>query len=320
MAIIGVDVAKLSLVAVRASSTGVVKESFELGNNDVEIKAWIDRLKAKHGYLLVASEATGDYHNTLAKTCLSRNVPFRLMNPILTKQFNRGTVRRRKTDLKDAEIIAKLAVQGEGSLVSTASFSPSKAIHRTAIRLVKVEQTLNRMHDRFLEALPEEKAVGEILDSCLKLISESCDKLRVRARKTTDPKLMKLLVSITGVGDHVAVTLVNEIEDINRFPSPKSLIAYAGLDPRVKQSGTSLKHNTHITKRGSIYLRRDVFIAATIASRWDPEMKEYREKKLSEGKRYREAIVACSRKLLNRVYAVWKRGTPYERRLVTTGT
>ena len=116
------------------------------------------------------------------------------------------------------------------------------------------------------------------------------------------------------------VTLINEINDIDRFPSPKSLVAYAGLDPKVKQSGTSLKHNTHITKRGSIYLRRDIFIAASIASRWEPEIKDYFEKKLGEGKRYREALVAVSRKLLNRVYAVWKRGTPYEKRLITTGT
>lgn len=319
MAIIGVDVSKLSLVAVRTSSTGVVKESFEIPNTQVEIGAWLDQLKTKHKYLLVVSEATGDYHNILAKACLAREIKYRLLNPILTKQFNRATIRKRKTDLTDSEIIAKLGIQGEGSVVSAASFSSSKAIHRATIRLVKVKQALERMSGRFSEMFPEENEVNKQLGSCVELLATSCIKLRREAKVKTDPQLRKLLTSIPGIGEHVVVTLINEIDDIKRFPSPKSLVAYAGLDPKVKQSGTSLKHNTHITKRGSVYLRRDIFIAASIASRWDPDIKDYFDKKLGEGKRYREALVAVSRKLLNRVYAVWKRGTPYERRLITTG-
>lgn len=319
MAIIGVDVAKLSLVAVRTSSTGVVRESFELENSEEKIGGWIDKLKSKHKYLLVASEATAEYHAVLAKACLAREIPFRLINPILTKQFNRATIRKKKTDLIDSEIIAKLAIQGEGSKVTPASFAPSKAIHRTAIRLVKVEQTLESMTLRFNELFPEEKEVNQQLLDCMKMLKDSATFLKERARKDTDPKLTKLLMSIPGVGQSIVVTLINEIDDIQRFPSPKSLVAYAGLDPRVRQSGASLKHNTHITKRGSIYLRRDLYIAASIAARWDSEIHAYCEKKLGEGKRYREAMMACSRKILNRVYAVWKRGTPYRKRLVTIG-
>jgi len=320
MAIIGVDVSKLSLVAVRSSSTGIVKESFEIPNTEVEIGTWLDKLKSKHKYLLVASEATGDYHNVLAKSCLKQEITFRLLNPILTKQFNRGTVRRSKTDLKDAEVIARLAIQGEGSKVSLATFSNSKSLHRTAIRLGKVYQTLKLMSLRMETNIPEEKQANQALNKCWQQIDTTRELLRKRARITTDPKLSQLLMSIPGVGEKVVVTLINEIDDINRFPSPKSLIAYAGLDPRVRQSGTSLKHNTHITKRGSVYLRRDIFIAAYIAARWDDEIRLYYEKKIGEGKRYKEAMVATSRKLLNRVYAVWKRGTPYERRPVIANT
>lgn len=320
MAIIGVDVAKLSLVAVRTSSTGIVRESFELENNEVEISKWIDKLMSKHKYLLVASEATGDYHNVLAKACLTRGIKFRLLNPILTKQFNRATVRKKKTDLTDAEIIAKLAIQGEGSIVTESSFAPSRILHRTAIRLTKLRQILHATEKRFAEVIPEEKEINQQVAKCVTYMEATCEMLRNKARETTDPKLVELLLSIPGIGENLVITLINEIDDIKRFPSPKSLVAYAGLDPRVRQSGTALKYNTHITKRGSLYLRRDIYIGATIASRWDPQMHEYLEKKLGEGKRYREAMVATSRKLLNRVYAVWKRGTPYERRLTTTGT
>jgi transposase len=88
-------------------------------------------------------------------------------------------------------------------------------------------------------------------------------------------------------------------------------VAYAGLDPKVRQSGITLKRNTHLTKRGSPYLRRAVYFSAVIASRFDPELKRYYLKKRSEGRRYREAMVATARKLLYRIYAVWKRGTSY---------
>jgi transposase len=315
MAVIGFDVAKDNIVAARVSGNGRLKESFAIANNEDEITSCLEKLKIKYASLLLASEATGDYHVTLAKACLVRKIPFRLINPITTKQFIRATVRRKKTDLTDAEIIARLALQGEGTRVSLNSFCRSKTLHRTAIKLVKVNQTLKLLSKRFVSVLPEEKQLSAKLKLCIGTLSKSCEDFREEARKDTDSELTKLLLSIPGIGKRIVVTLINEIDDIKRFNSPKALVAYAGLDPRVKQSGTSVKHNTHITKRGSPYLRRDIFLAATIAVRWDPQLKAYHRKKLSEGKRYTEALVAVSRKLLNRVYAVWKRGTPYERRL-----
>lgn len=318
MAVVGVDVSKDTLAATRVSSGGIVKERYELDNTESAILEWLNTLKRKHKHLVVASEATGDYHNLLAKCCLSLKISFRLLNPILTNQFSRGTIRHQKTDLTDAEIIAKLVLQNEGYEVNATLFVPARAIHRTCIRLAKVRHALELMTKRFKEMFPEEKEAEAIISGCLNSLDQGCVQLRSLARSKTDPKLVKLLTSITGIGEHVAMTMVNEIGDINRFPTQKSLIAYAGLDPRVKQSGTSLKHNTHITKRGSPYLRRDIFIAASIASLWDPDLKEYHQKKKSEGKRYREATVATARRLLNRVYAVWKRGTPYEKRPITT--
>lgn len=315
MAVIGFDVAKDNMVGARVSGSGRLKESFAIANNEGEITSCLEKLKIKYTSLLLASEATGDYHVALAKVCLAKKIPFRLINPITTKQFIRATVRRKKTDLTDAEIIARLALQGEGTRVSLSSFCRSKTLHRTAIKLVKVNQTLKLLSKRFVFVLPEEKQLSAKLKLCIEILAKSCEDFREEARKDTDSKLTKLLLSIPGIGKRTVVTLINEIDDIKRFNSPKALVAYAGLDPRVKQSGTSLKHNTHITKRGSPYLRRDIFLAATIAVRWDPQLKAYYRKKLSEGKRYTEALIAVSRKLLNRVYAVWKRGTPYERRL-----
>lgn len=137
-------------------------------------------------------------------------------------------------------------------------------------------------------------------------------------REQTDHTLQRLLMSIPGIGIIIAPTLITKIGDIGRFPSGKSLAAYAGLDPKVKQSGQSLHHNTKITKRGSPYLHQSLYIAACIAARHDPELKKYWQKKTVEGKRYKEATVTTVRKILYRVYTVWKRGTPYMKRELST--
>ena len=109
----------------------------------------------------------------------------------------------------------------------------------------------------------------------------------------------------------MASIIILEIGDIHRFKNVKALIAYAGLDPKVNLSGRGLNRNTKLTKRGTPYLRRAAYIAAYISARSDKELSEYWQKKRDEGKRYKEATVATARKILCRVYAVWRRETPH---------
>ena len=118
-------------------------------------------------------------------------------------------------------------------------------------------------------------------------------------------------MTIPGIGVVTALTLMAEVGDIHRFSSPKALVAYAGLDPKIRQSGLSLKRNTRLTKRGSPYLRHGMYLAATVAERHDAYLRTIFEKKRAEGKRYKEATIVVARKLLNCAYAVWKNNTAY---------
>jgi transposase len=88
-------------------------------------------------------------------------------------------------------------------------------------------------------------------------------------------------------------------------------VAYAGFDPKVKQSGVSLHHNARLTKRGSPELRRVLFMAATVARRYDPELKDYYLRKREQGNAYTPAVIAVAQKMTNRIYAVLVRQTPY---------
>lgn len=162
-----------------------------------------------------------------------------------------------------------------------------------------------------LNILKENLPVQDELVSLHDAMQKSIALLRSYGAERVDHGNAALHTSIPGIGPAISATLVAEIEDVARFERPQSLIAYAGLDPKVRQSGATLKRNTKITKRGSPYLRRSAYLAASIGQRYDPDLKKYFLKKLAEGKRYKEATVANARHILNRVYTVWKRGTPY---------
>jgi transposase len=311
MTIIGFDVSKDELVAVMLTKRGKVTASYAMPNNTEAITMFLDEQKESHPHLTTGSEATGEYHLLLAKACLLKEIPFFLLNPIVTKQFTRATVRKKKTDLSDAEVIAKCILQGEGERLLPSSFGTAKPILRSAMRLAEMAVSVSHMRKRFAEHYEGESAVIEELAMLHEVMQKSIARLRTLGASRIDHGSAMLLASIPGIGPAISASLISEIENVERFDRPQSLIAYAGLDPRVRQSGISLTRNAKLTKRGSPYLRRAAYLAASIAQRHDPELKAYYLKKRAEGKRYKEATVANARHLLNRVYAVWKRRTPY---------
>lgn len=310
MIYIGIDVARDSLVGVRIDKSSRVKEVYTFANTKKAIAVWLHSIMGKWKKITIASEATAEYHRTVALVCLEQNVPFRLLNPITTKQFTRATVRKRKTDMTDATIIAKLAQQGGGNLVTQESFSYTKPAVRTAAKLSQLRQQVVLMQQR-IQQIGMEKKLVNALQNCIDTLEGTKASYEQYAYGQEDSKLSKLLQTIPGIGPSGAATLIAEVGTITRFSSGKALVAYCGLDPKVKQSGKGLHHNTKLTKRGSPYLRRTLFLAANVAEIHNAELKAYYQKKRDEGKFYKEATIAVARKLLYRVYAVWKRQTPY---------
>jgi len=261
---------------------------------------------------VVACELTSYFHRTLALACIKANIPFRLINPITTKQFVKVTVRGRKTDMSDALIIAKLALHGEGRFMQREDFSFNKPISRTASKLSEMERSASRTISRLGTVEDEEKyVVSDELKICRQTLESSMKKLRKYLHKKIDRTLKKLLTSIPGVGPTIADILIVEIGSIDKFHSGKSLVAFSGIDPRVKQSGATLKRNTRITKRGSPHLRHILYFATVAAQLHNKELKDPYAKKMAEGKIYTEATLSGARKLVYRIYAVWKRVTPY---------
>jgi len=120
------------------------------------------------------------------------------------------------------------------------------------------------------------------------------------------------ILSIPGVGLPTGAAILSEIGDVNRFENADKLVAYAGIDATVHQSGQFQATEMHMSKRGSPYLRLALWQAASMCLKHNQELRAYYDKKRQEGKAHGTALGAVCRKLLLRVYVILKEKRPYE--------
>lgn len=137
--------------------------------------------------------------------------------------------------------------------------------------------------------------------------------------KTLDGELSTLyasreqfLATIPGISSVLAATILGEIGDIHRFPDLKSLVAYAGLDPTVYQSGRFQATETSLSKRGSPYLRRAIWLSAMTARLHNPDLAAFYQRKRQQGKHHSTVMGAVCHRLLARIYVILKERRPYQ--------
>ena len=114
------------------------------------------------------------------------------------------------------------------------------------------------------------------------------------------------MLSIPGIGEISAATILSEYGDISNFSSPNKMLAFAGLEPSVIQSGT-LQNNGKMVKHGSGHLRYVLMNVSMIVLRYSPTFYDYYLKKRSEGKCHRVALSHVCKKLIRVIYTLEKR-------------
>jgi len=124
------------------------------------------------------------------------------------------------------------------------------------------------------------------------------------------------ITSIPGIGPVTGAAILAEIGDIHRFDSVEKLVAYAGIDPSVYQTGEFQASHAHMSKRGSPYLRHALWQAASMAVQFDPDLRAYYQAKREQGKPHGVVLGAISRKLLARIFTILKEQRPYQIRSV----
>ena len=122
--------------------------------------------------------------------------------------------------------------------------------------------------------------------------------------------------TIPGIGKITAVAILAESPALESFSNARQLAAYAGLTPKHKTSGTSVKGKTSISKIGSSNLRKALYFPAIVAKTHNPLFKNFTQKLSSKGKPAKVIIVAIMRKLLHVVFGVIKNKTPFNPNLI----
>ena len=125
-------------------------------------------------------------------------------------------------------------------------------------------------------------------------------------------RIEPLVLTIPGVSHATGAQIVAEIGDIGRFRNATALVSYAGLNSSVSQSGKFDSGGGPITKHGSPYLRRALWLAANRSRQHDPSLRAFYERKRAEGKCHRVAVTAVARKLCHIVFAVMRDRAPYD--------
>lgn len=121
-----------------------------------------------------------------------------------------------------------------------------------------------------------------------------------------------VILTVPGVGPVNGAAILGEIGDITRFSTAAKLVAYAGIDASVTQSGEYEATHNVMSKRGSPYLRKALFSAAFVASNKDPVFSAYYQKKRAEGKHHLTAVGAVARKLTYTIHAILIKNEPYK--------
>ena len=177
----------------------------------------------------------------------------------------------------------------------------------------KAEQLQNLAKESFgikfaTEALVMEiKSIISTIEHLQNQVSKLDEKIAVLLRS-----LGTTIETIPGIGPVLGAIIVSEIGDINRFSHASKLVAYAGIDPTVKQSGEFNATKNRMSKRGTPYLRRALWTASVVAAFNDPNLHEYYLKKKDEGKHHGTIIGAIARKLIYRIFIVLKDNVPYQ--------
>ena len=144
-------------------------------------------------------------------------------------------------------------------------------------------------------------------------LDAECAKFDALIRELLE-RVEPLVLTIPGVSYATGAQIVAEIGDISRFRNAPALVSYAGLNSGVNQSGKFDSGGGPITKHGSPYLRRALWLAASRAWQYDPSLRAFYERKRAEGKCHRVAVTAVARKLCHIVFAVMRDGVPYDPR------
>jgi len=334
--------------------------------------------------VIVAVESTACYHINLYSFLTAKGVPTVVINPLLIANFAKLSLRKTKTDKKDAMTIAQFLLvhrdsisqlslsqdlqdfrdiarerESVGNMLSAHKVEIKRLLQSTFPELEHIADLSTQVMLEFIAAFPsarlvkmaKPKAIQKILQrkgvgTRLTYTAEDLIQAAKRSIATISPakelilqgkvrtlqhlrerheeltKILteyckssmledfKIITSIDGISKCTATTFLAEIGCIGNFASHKKLIAFAGIDPTVYQSG-KLEGSSRISKRGNRHLRRVIWLMTTHVIEHNATFRAYYMKKRSEGQPFKKAVFATAHKLIRLIFAMLTQRTMF---------
>lgn len=297
--VVGIDVSKLDFHACLLQGDRRARKSFP--NTPAgfrQLRTWLSNRKCSNVH--VCMEATGAYWLGVARAMHASGATVSVVNPSRTSLFARSQLRRTKTDLVDAEMIAEFCLTNRPG-----AWQPPAAEVLELRGLLAYRDHLIGEQTRFKQ-LGNELHVGAKLENLhmqqLQTIAEMVGEIdrQIQALiKAHEPlhKAVSALQAVKGIGAITAANLVAKLP-AQRLRNAKAAAAYAGLTPSERQSGTSIRGKARLCKTGNASLRRDLYMPAIAAMRFNPILTAFATRLREKGKPPKVIIAAVMRKLV----------------------
>lgn len=310
---LGIDIAKDSfaacLLTAKTTATGLFANT---PAGLAKLDHWLKKRKITHVHACL--EATGRYGEAPAEHLHAAGHTVSVINPARLKAFGQATLTRTKTDQTDAALLADFCRRQQ-----PAAWTPPDPARRELRALVRRRESLQHLRQQEANRLGSGETSARVRAS-LKAILAAIDEQLAAIEKLiaqqvkTEPALKRqhaLLDSIPGIGPQTAAALLGEI-DFGAYPSARQVAAQAGLTPRQRQSGTSVRGKPRLSKQGSSQLRRILYFPAIVAMRHNPTIRTFAQRLLDRGKPKMAVVCAAMRKLLHLCYGVLKTGLAFD--------
>jgi len=332
--------------------------------------------------VMVAMESSGCYHLNLFSFLTSKNIKTIVVNPLLIANYSKLSLRKTKTDKKDALVIAHYLLSHRetisrctvsqsyqelrdvarereftGKMIAAVKNDIKRMLQSTFPELEKLVNVFSDTMLHFLKTFPSARLIAatdekdlrqafihpdkrmrlvvkpeQIREAALNSVAsispakemmlpgkietliylqqrlDELTTLMIRLCKATLEEDLKIITSIDGISTKTAAPFLAELGDLSNYQSYKKVIAFAGVDPSIHQSG-KFQGSSKISKRGNRHLRKVIYTMTFCAVRMEGQFKQYFLKRKNEGLPFRKALFATAHKLIRVIFAMLKKRT-----------
>jgi len=310
--VLGIDISKFTFDAALINGDKIRTKKF---NNTITgfnyLKKWLGDIETVG--IHICMESTGCYGENLAEYLHSHNFTVSIVNPARIKGFAQSKLSRVKTDKADCKLIAQF-----GLLMKPDPWKP------TPQHIKQLKELVNRLDTLLANKLQEgnriegitSKEVAADIQAHIDFIEERIKTVKklimchIQEHQDLSDKY-KLLSSIPGVGDKTIFVVLSSLNSIDEFSSAKQVAAFIGLNPKHRQSGTSLNMTSKISKTGDAKLRKAFYMPALVSISCNPIINKFSQRLAEAGKPKMVILIASMRKLVHLIYGILKNKTPF---------